>query len=114
MPLPDALKTPLSAVFGLLTAGTSNGSMSISTNQQSEAEKLISPGGKAPSEKVDFRIEGMTCGACVEVRKFLPDGVYSFPKNGICSMPLVARPLPASAVGSASIQVSVGVAMGTC
>jgi hypothetical protein len=76
MPLPDALKSPLSTVFGLLTAGTSKGSISINSKQQSEAEKLISSSTGALSEKADFRIEGMTCGACVEVRKPFLNGVY--------------------------------------
>ena len=69
MPLPGSLRTPLSAVFGLLTAGSSKSSSLINAKQQNETEKLISPDGGALSEKADFRIEGMTCGACVEVSR---------------------------------------------
>jgi hypothetical protein len=94
MPLPDALKSPLSAVFGLLAAGTSKASTSISSKQQNEAEKLISPATGAPSEKADFRIEGMTCGACVEVRKLLLNGVYLFQEDWVCSMLLWHGPGP--------------------
>jgi hypothetical protein len=91
MPLPDALKSPLSAVFGLLAAGTSKASTS---RQRSEAEKLISPGAGAPSEKADFRIEGMTCGACVEVCNPLLNDVYSFQEDWVRSMLLWHGPSP--------------------
>jgi hypothetical protein len=71
MLLPDSIKTPFSAVFGILSAGspsTSKPPFTKSTND--ESEKLMSSGGSNPIEKADFRIEGMTCGACVEVSSF--------------------------------------------
>lgn len=37
----------------------------------SEHEPLVAAGGPA-SEKCELRIEGMTCGACVEVRVVSP------------------------------------------
>ncbi|PVF97119.1 putative CCC2-P-type ATPase [Serendipita vermifera] len=67
MPLPDSIKTPFSAVFGILSAGSPSTSKPfLSKSNNGESEKLMSPGGNNPIEKADFRIEGMTCGACVE------------------------------------------------
>ncbi|KIM33903.1 hypothetical protein M408DRAFT_325471 [Serendipita vermifera MAFF 305830] len=80
MPLPDSLRTPLSAVFGLLSASTSKPSTSTTSKDPNEAEKLISATGGALSERADFRIEGMTCGACVEsIEKMLrpQEGIHS-------------------------------------
>jgi hypothetical protein len=112
MPLPDTLKSPLSAVFSLLTVGTSKASTSIGSKQQSETEKLISPGAGALSEKADFRIEGMTCGACVEVRKLLLNSVYLFPEDGIRSNVAVTRPQSVSAIGGAHSLGGNGVPLG--
>lgn len=68
MSLVNALKSPLSTVFGLFSPGATSRFPSPHTLQlESEQQKLVSPEGAPLSEKADFRIEGMTCGACVEV-----------------------------------------------
>jgi len=68
MSLVNAFKSPLSTVFGLLSPGAPSKLPSLNTSQlESEHQKLVSPEGAPLSEKADFRIEGMTCGACVEV-----------------------------------------------
>jgi hypothetical protein len=63
MPFPEALKSPLSAVFNAIKSP-------LSPTDALERVPLTK-GSNAfddQSEKVEFRIEGMTCGACVEVR----------------------------------------------
>lgn len=73
MSLVNALKSPLSAVFGLFSPGATSKLTSLeTTNLEHEGQKLVSPEGAPLNEKADFRIEGMTCGACVEVSKLLP------------------------------------------
>jgi hypothetical protein len=68
MSLVNALKSPLSTVFGIFSPGATSKFPSPNTLQLSnEQQKLVSPEGAPLSEKADFRIEGMTCGACVEV-----------------------------------------------
>lgn len=65
MPIPDSIKTPLSAVFNAIKSP-----LSPKTQDTLERAPLVK-GSNAfdeQSEKVEFRIEGMTCGACVEVR----------------------------------------------
>ncbi|KAG8862874.1 hypothetical protein FRC20_011002 [Serendipita sp. 405] len=65
MPLADALKSPLSAMYGFISTGSSSQSTSKGRDGKPvETEKLMT--GKPLSEKADFRVEGMTCGACVE------------------------------------------------
>lgn len=64
MPLTDALRTPLSAVFGLLSSGSSSKTVTPGLSKDEETEKLTSD--QSLCEKADFRIGGMTCGACVE------------------------------------------------
>jgi len=65
MPIPDALKTPLSAVFNVLKSP-----LSPATDDKLERVPLAKDSNAFDEqcEKVEFRIEGMTCGACVEVR----------------------------------------------
>ena len=65
MPLTDAIRTPLSTVFGLLSSGASSNTVTPGHSKDEETEKLV--GGQPLCEKGDFRIGGMTCGACVEV-----------------------------------------------
>ena len=65
MSIPEALKSPLSAVFNAIKSP-----LSSKTHDTFERVPLVK-GSNAfddQSEKVEFRIEGMTCGACVEVR----------------------------------------------
>ncbi|KAG8812470.1 hypothetical protein FRC17_002018, partial [Serendipita sp. 399] len=65
MSLADAIKSPLSAMYGLISTSSSSKSPSTPTSgQYVESEKLMT--GEPLSEKADFRVEGMTCGACVE------------------------------------------------
>jgi len=65
MPIPDVLKTPIEAVFNAIRSPLS------ATMRDDAFERVpLTKGSSAldePSEKVEFRIEGMTCGACVEV-----------------------------------------------
>jgi len=61
----EALKSPLSAA---LNAFFPNSSRAGITLREGESEKLTTADGEAASCKVEFRVEGMTCGACVEVR----------------------------------------------
>lgn len=65
MPLPDVLKTPLSAVFNALKSP-----LSAAMRDDAFERAPLTKGNNTfdeQSEKVEFRIEGMTCGACVEV-----------------------------------------------
>jgi len=75
MPIPDSLKTPISAVFNAIRSP-----LSPTTHDTLERVPLVK-GSNAfddQSEKVEFRIEGMTCGACVEVRFTHSSVVISF------------------------------------
>lgn len=66
MPLPDVLKTPLSAVFNVIKSPLS-AAMRDDVFEREPLAKGNSTFDDQQSEKVEFRIEGMTCGACVEV-----------------------------------------------
>lgn len=66
MPLPDVLKTPLSAVFNAIKSPLS-AAMRDDVFERAPLAKGNSAFDDQQSEKVEFRIEGMTCGACVEV-----------------------------------------------
>lgn len=65
MSISEALKSPLSAVFNAIKSP-----LSPKTNGTLERVPLMKDSNAfdEQSEKVEFRIEGMTCGACVEVR----------------------------------------------
>lgn len=63
-------------MFGLLSTPSSSAPFSrIDNDKFSSNEPVLSAivvgDGTAPIEKGEFRIEGMTCGACVEVRTLL-------------------------------------------
>lgn len=64
-------KTPLSSTFGMV---------GLPTEQD---EPLLTSKGANFSEKCELRIEGMTCGSCVEVSLLLDDG-YMVLINLLC------------------------------
>lgn len=68
----EAIKTPLSAVFSALW---SKASASTSKAFLPGEDTVLTAGMESKFsasnvEKCELRIEGMTCGACVEVRDF--------------------------------------------
>ena len=65
----DSIGRPLSAA---LNAFFPKGSGSQSITLEEDKQPLAGDTLDAKSKKAEFRVEGMTCGACVEVCQYAP------------------------------------------
>ena len=59
----DALTAPLSAALNAFFPKSPKSAIAL----HDDVEEKLNPDGEPTTRKVEFRVEGMTCGACVEV-----------------------------------------------